>query len=324
MDEEADASLNYLSQYLDYSRKRILALEGELETTRRESASHILRLEAENASIHREVATLRGILETKQERTSDRLEAVAYETPVRSEKQGSLEDEHSHLHTGKQSTQLVARTLREELGKIRADSRKLTNELDMVKRVCDVLMNLAMTALQAENDGWRKTCETLTQQTASSTAALVKAKAKYKEVKQDKLALEQTCRELLALVEIMQQEATAGSKGTWSEYPEIPRVLQWRTYDRLHKEQYRTTTGGASRQPEPTTTANSDPESTAKRKSGNVWKTKNNRETYISSLNFCASRSRTAAGSEYYGKASFGEQYEHSLVSGSQESTLKA
>ncbi|KAJ6479947.1 hypothetical protein C8R47DRAFT_1074416 [Mycena vitilis] len=249
MEDEANASLTCLSRCPDYARNRILALEGELESTRRESAAHILHLVAEKAAIHSEAATLRGILETRQERPSD---WAACETSVLSEKQGSLEhSQNEALQTKctsrsaqvKQSTQLAARTLREELGKIRAESRKLTSELDIVKRMYDELKvaneagsaqratlaeanDAAMTALQAENAAWRK------------------AKAKYKEVKQDKLALGQTCRELLELVEIMQQEANVlrsdtvraarrslRGKGSIAVYPTPARFLSLKTTD---------------------------------------------------------------------------------------------
>ncbi|KAJ7610545.1 hypothetical protein DFH06DRAFT_1246057 [Mycena polygramma] len=66
-----------------------------------------------------------------------------------------------------------------------------------------------MYALLEENVTLRETCETLKEEVTSSTAAVVKAKAKYKEVKKEKLALQQTCRELIELVEKLQDEAKA-------------------------------------------------------------------------------------------------------------------
>ncbi|KAJ6453442.1 hypothetical protein C8R47DRAFT_1329336 [Mycena vitilis] len=71
---------------------------------------------------------------------------------------------------------------------------------------CSIKSLNAVDALLKENVTLRETCETAKTQLASSNEAFVKANAKYKEVK-EKCALQQTCRELIELVEKLQGEA---------------------------------------------------------------------------------------------------------------------
>ncbi|KAJ7610543.1 hypothetical protein DFH06DRAFT_173188 [Mycena polygramma] len=54
-----------------------------------------------------------------------------------------------------------------------------------------------------ENASLRESCRTLEEQVAFSETALVEARAKYKEEKKEKLALQETCRELIQLVETL-------------------------------------------------------------------------------------------------------------------------
>ncbi|KAJ7610580.1 hypothetical protein DFH06DRAFT_1345984 [Mycena polygramma] len=194
----------------------------------------IPRLEAENASLRKEIVSLQDALKVKKEPTSNPLDALA-DAPgsVPSEMQLKLiEDEREALQIKctslyaqvKQRAGLAAKALRErveglkELGKMRAEAENLTGELDRVKHMYDKVTaandagsaeraalveanDAAMTTLHKEKATWRKTCETLTEQATSSSAALAKVKKTYKAVKKEKLALQETCRELIELVE---------------------------------------------------------------------------------------------------------------------------
>ncbi|KAJ7610551.1 hypothetical protein DFH06DRAFT_1308681 [Mycena polygramma] len=143
--EETVESLSYLSRYIDDSRKRILALEQELESTSTTFSNDIRRLEAEKARIHGEIATLRDTLKVKQERSSD-LAQVKLENETLGRELAAVQEKLKHVEHSGDASQFVEQRIA-----LRQQITSFQEALKMKTARC-----LDIPRLEAENASLRK------------------------------------------------------------------------------------------------------------------------------------------------------------------------